>query len=420
MKDKQINLLEEFGDYRPAVKTLKYINDDPSQGIDYDWDLIFKEYKSLGIPDKFFYVKKHHIINSRYYVGLSARKLGKTTGWLLFGMKMFQLYGTEIQYMRRTEDELSPSFAMELVSTIRDYNQGEYIKKLTNGRYNDIYYHWKAFYYCQKDENGTIIAKSDRPFIRCLSLDKWRDYKSSYNAPMGDLIILDEFIVKGSIYAKDEFIAFMNNLDTIIRHRNSAHIVMLANTITNTNMYFDELSIGRLVKKMKTGDKHLFQSPKGTKLYVEFIDAKVIHTKENKVHNELYFGWDNPQMGSITGVGDWSVDIAPHIDEHKESREVIWNHIVIEFAQMEYIRLKYVYDIDGYHLEVTNCTRTYDSDILMGLDRVKHRYYGFGSEKMEKLLRTMRINNTIFYGTNELQDIFNDYMVRSAMEKRLI
>lgn len=416
----QLNLLEQFEIQSPQIIEFRYLNDDPSQGIDYDWDRIFAEYYALGIPKAFYSVSKSQFLSARYHIGLSTRKIGKTTAWLLLGMTMNR-YGCEIQYMRRTEDELAPSFAMELVATIRNYDGGKYIKQLTDGKYNDIYYHWRGFYYCTRDAfSGEITAKASRPFMKCLSIDRWQDYKSSYNAPTGDLILLDEFIAKGVHYSSDEFIGFMNNLDTIIRHRNNAHIAMLANVIAKTNMYFDELGIGRLVKKMSTGETHLFQSLKGTKAVVAFLDAPIIHSKRNQLHNELYFGWDNPAMVSITGEGNWSIDVAPHIDESVEDREVIWNNIVIEFALMEYLRLKYVYDVEGYHIEVTPCTHTHKDDTILGLDRVRHSFYGFGSEPFEKLLRTYLIANRIRYGTNELQDIFKDYMVRAAMDKRLI
>lgn len=418
---KQISLTEQFGVYKPTIKTIEYINDDPSQGIKYDWDLIFKEYNKLGIPSKFFKVSRNHTQNARYSIDLSTRKIGKTTGWLLLGMTMYRLYGTGIVYQRRTEDELNANFAMDLISTIRGYNHGEYIKKLTDGKYNDIYYHWRAFYYCEKDENGSIINKSDRPFCKMIALERWQDYKSSLNLPEYDLFIYDEFIVKGALYNKDEFIGFMNNIDTVFRHRNSGHIAMLANTITNTNLYFDELSIGRLVKKMKSGDRKLFQSPKGTKIYVEFVDAKITHSQQNKLHNELYFGWDNPAMPSITGEGDWTVEIAPHINENNEGRVIYWNNIVIEFSPFEYLRVKYVYDdVNMHHLEITPATKYYDNDILLGLDRIKHTHFGFGSERIENLFRKMEIANRIYYGTNEMRDLFHDYLVRSALEKRLL
>ena len=36
----------------PKVK-IRYINNDPNLGIDYDWELIAKEYKKLGVPPEY-------------------------------------------------------------------------------------------------------------------------------------------------------------------------------------------------------------------------------------------------------------------------------------------------------------------------------------------------------------------------------
>lgn len=422
-----MNLFEEFklAELREESKLekpvkLKYIDDDIEKGIEYDWGLIFKEYKALKVPRHFYNPTRAMFENSKYGVLLSARNLGKTTNVLLIGMCMNKLYGTEVQYIRRQESELAPSHAMELVATIRSYDNGRYIRQLTEGRYNDIIYHWKAFYYAERNEEGKVVNKAVRPFMYCLSIDRMRDYKSSYNAPLGDLIIFDEFIAKGAHYWEDEFLDFQNLINTIIRRRFSAYICMLANTITNVNMYFDELSIGRIVKKMSKGDKKIIQTPKGTKIYVEFIDAEINKTKKAAAHNELYFGFENPGMVAITGQGDWAVQYQPHINEKEEEREIIWNNVVVNYAPSEYIRLKLVTDVKGLHIEVAPCTKTYEDDFILSLDKVSAQYYGFGTPDFEQLLRSMRISNHIQYANNELCDILEDYMIRSAQAQRLL
>ena len=85
---------------------------------------------------------------------------------------------------------------------------GRYIKDMTGGVYNSIYTHWKKSYFCYIDENGERTKTAEKPFLQFLSLDRNRDYKSTYNAPTGDLILFDEFI--SDHYPPNEFVKFMD------------------------------------------------------------------------------------------------------------------------------------------------------------------------------------------------------------------
>ena len=84
---------------------IKYIKNNPKYGIDYDWNLIKKEFNKLKIPDDVFNpFKFHKIEGGKYYFDISEREVGKTTNWLLLAMCVNKLYGSEIVYMRETLD----------------------------------------------------------------------------------------------------------------------------------------------------------------------------------------------------------------------------------------------------------------------------------------------------------------------------
>ena len=111
----------------------------------------------------------------KYYYG-SGRSIGKTTNVLLLGLCQRKEYGTTILYVRSQETE-----AKHLTSVISSYNDGQYIKKLTDNRYNTIIYKDRAFYYAWVDENGEITDKEANECIRVLTVDRAYDYKSTLN-----------------------------------------------------------------------------------------------------------------------------------------------------------------------------------------------------------------------------------------------
>ena len=167
---------------------IKYINNDKELGIEYDLKAIKRVYDGLKVPPEYDLSPWNALSKDKYIQELSERSLGKTTCWLLLGCCFNKLYKTTIQYIRSTEAQLAPSHAEKLVEVLRSYNEGEYIKKLTDGKYNYISYHWKQFFYSNIDESGKVTERSEEPLIQCLSIDKHEDYKSSYNTYMNSLL----------------------------------------------------------------------------------------------------------------------------------------------------------------------------------------------------------------------------------------
>ena len=76
---------------------MKYINDNPEFGIQYDWKKIRKEFDKLQIPADVYDPTTAPLEKAKYFVETSERNIGKTTNWLLLGMVMNSMYGTIIQ-----------------------------------------------------------------------------------------------------------------------------------------------------------------------------------------------------------------------------------------------------------------------------------------------------------------------------------
>lgn len=386
---------------RLSEKKIPYINDDPILGIDYDWEYIFKEFKKLGVPDNVYKPVHVPVTTVKYVVSLSERSTGKTTNWLLVGLIMWQRYGTIIQYIRQSEDMIRPKVINKLFDVIIGYG---YITSITSGEYDEAVYKARNWYLIKRDESGEVVKQST-PVMYCLDLDEAPVYKSSYNAPLGDLIIFDEFVSKR--YYPNEFVTFCDVVKTIIRKRHSPIVVMLANTIERYNTYFSELNIQEDILQIKTGDSMIKFTDKGTGIFAEIIGTKDL---TRAYQNELFFGFRNPRLAAITG-GDWAIDNYPHIEPDKERKSYERMHYIKYngyLVNMEFCRSKKL----GAHFIVHKATKTYDDSIIYTIDDITsvNERYRFGRTAYDKMLWSLYNNNKWYYSNNEVGNVVRSYV----------
>lgn len=395
---------------------LEYIDGKVENGIKYDLNKINALYKKLKTPKGVFKPPLQALENHKYIIELSERSTGKTTNWLLIGLCMNVLYGTTIQYIRQKESMTSPSFAEELVSVIVSYKNGQYIEILTDGKYNSMFYHWKKFYFCKVDDTGKVVEKAPTHCIQMLSIDKNFDYKSSYNAPTGDLILFDEFLSK--FYNYNEAIDFFDLCSTIIRQRKSPFIVMLANTIQLRSNYFEELMIQRNVASAKKGQPISITTELGTKIYFEIIDRP--SNAEKQEHNRLFFGFNNPKLASITGGATWAFEQVPHIPQIEYT--VIEKRLYIQLSNYEYLQCEIVDTETGIKIFVHKANKPHYDSIVLTLteDRTNNEIdgvfmYGLGNRKIYNLLINTLAKRELYYSSNEVGYDFKNY-IRQAKQ----
>ena len=396
---------------------MKYINDTPEYGILYDFKKIRKEFSKLGIPPDVYDPTTAPLENAKYFVETSERNIGKTTNWLLLGMVMNELYGTTIQYVRQTENMIMPKSLKNLFAVILEFG---YVEKITGGRYNTVVYKSRRYYYALADDTGNIVEQAPEHFMFCCCIEKAEDLKSAYNAPLGDLIILDEFI--GKYYYPNEFVRFCDLVKTIIRGRRSPLIVMLANTINPHSMYYNELEIYDDIQQMAIGENRLITTSRGTKVYAEIIGTTIEKKRKNSIINQLFFGFKNPMLGSITG-DNWAVKCYPHIPEIPDTDDSDERYIETVSRQLYiYYNNKYVRIDIVYHYQLGICaylhwaTRTYqDSIILTAAERQDARYrYKLGNGKLEKFIKKMFAENRVYYASNDVGSFVESYLAYIA------
>lgn len=385
----------------------KYIGGNKNAGLVYDWDLIRKEYEKLECPSMYYNPCHCPFEVAKYFVGFSARSIGKSTGWLLLGLIMYQHYKTRTMYLRQREEDVAPKVSGEMFNAIR-YNG--YIQKITKNRWNWCEYNARKWYLANVDEEGNVIERDVEPFCHVCVVTKNERYKSSMNVPTGDLIIFDEFISR--YYYPDEFVMFCDLVKTIIRDRESPIIAMLSNNTDKESQYFHEMEIYDEIMRMNPGDKRQHISSGGTAIYIEYItgDAKKIALMQKL--STKFFGFRNKRLGSITGAG-WAFSPRQHIP--KGDFTYIFNNLYI-LHNDRLISLDIIlHEKLGVCCYVHWATETHpDSVILTQNDRTDNRYmYGMGVGKIKEMLTSLLAENRFYYASNDVATFFDNYFINT-------
>lgn len=401
------------------MERVKYIDNDPVKGIKYDWKKVRKAFRALNTPKGLFNPLKADPERTGYYWALSDRSRGKTTQCLLLGMIMNRMYDTIIQYVRNTRDMITPKNLRDLFQTVEEYG---YIPIITEERWNSCFLYGGRWYYCNRDDDGNIIEKAPTHFCFCTCLDDSDKLKSSYNAPRGDIIIFDEFIMLSG-YGYNDFIKFTDIESTIYRKRVCGITFMLSNTIDINSPWIDEFCIRPEIELMKQGEARYIETEDGTHIFAEILTPD--QTEQRVTFNKRFFGFPNPKLAAITGKGLWATEHYPHIRPSKEcSPEPLINRLYLKQAG-KIVRLQLVKDNTGLCVYVYPASKLYrDSVILTNTDITdKREIYGFGYRDswIEAFWRLYKANRW-YYSTNAEGALVKAYIkaVQDKQRNRLL
>lgn len=366
-------------------------------------DKAIKEYRKLGVPEGLFDPTECPLNIAKYFTIVTERASGKTTNVLLYGLVCNKLFGTVIQYIRRDDSMLAPKNAKSLMETII-YNG--YVEKLTGGKYNNMIYKSRRWYYCRYEEDVLVETAKD-PCVQCLSVDNSEVYKSSLNQPNGDFIVFDEMCSRRHL--PDEFILFCDILSTLIRSRTEGITIwLLANTIDRYDYYFDELEIADYMKYLQIGESALVKTSKGTPIYIEVFSPKK-RTMKEKV-NRIFFGFKNSKLNAITGE-DWLIVPYQHIDRCDEREIIDRSHFIVyenNLIQLDIVNSeKY-----GVHVIAHRSTNTEYEGVYYTTDHLKDIRYRFryGFSPVDRMIWTLYDRKKFFYATNSDAAIVQKYV----------
>lgn len=408
------------------------------------------EIKRLNIPKKFrtMLIDIDVLLSHDITMLLSIREdSGKTTQHLLLGQVLNYLYGVHIIYQRSDKSQTTVAKVSTLFDTIKKFG---YIEIVTHGKYNDIVYkqQQKKFYYAKTTVDGDNVTTeiAEDYFCHIVSTEEWQQYKSSVNDPNADYMLYDEFMDTQRGTSR-QMIDFMNNISTFLRPLDRTydvmskdgktvveklpvgHVVMLGN---NTNMYsfwFEEFCIEEDIANLKFGSYIDRKTQQGTTFACHLLaqsDEFKEKVKENKIH---FFGFNTPKMSAFNGLQAWQSDAHQHLlynDMIKDSK-LIDNKSFIKHRN-RYIRLDIYKHKDGQYFVFAhfnkvmpnmkkNCVFT-----LSPFDR--NEFFGFGERsRYERVINRghylydMIKANQIYFGTNSVGDLFQNYCTEYTKNK---
>lgn len=257
--------------------------------------------------------------NAHYNVVVGERSNGKTFAVLEYALKEYCENGGQLALVRRWADDLKGKTAYSVFDNL--VAEG-LIDKYTNGEWQYVHYYSGRWFLARDNEDGDRETDSTPFAFRFAITAMEHDKSSAY--PGVTTVLFDEFIATGT-YLPDEFVKFMNVLSTIIRHRNNVKIFMVGNTISKFSPYFGEMGLSN-IKKMKPGTIDIYTyGDSDLRVAVEFSDFPA-----KRKDSDIYFAFNNPKLGMITGAGDiWQLEIYPHAPCKWAPKHVLFSYFVV-------------------------------------------------------------------------------------------
>ena len=357
------------------------------------------------MKNKFYTLDNILTHNADYNMIYGERSNGKTTAVLRYGLidHVNSGYVNQLAIVRRWEEDFKGKNGQQMFESIVGLG---WVKEITNGKYNSIYYWGQRWYLCTYDETGEKVNQAETPFALGFAISSEEHYKSTAY-PNVKTILFDEFITR-QYYLPEEFVKFQNLLSTIIRLRDDVKIFMCGNTINKFCPYFAEMGLTGIKKQAKgTIDIYTYGDSE-LKVAVEFSDFPSKKKASNK-----YFAFNNPKLEMITH-GGWEIDIYPHLPEKYAPKNIVYIFYILfdgEKLQGEIITVDdktFLY----IHRKTTDIKEDNERLVYQQSPDYRRNYrtnilkpYG----KPDKFIKSLIDKKKIFYQDNEVGEIMHNY-----------
>ena len=363
------------------------------------------------MPKKFKFYDARHLIKeypeAYYYMIIGERSNGKTYSALDYCLERYFKDGEQFAYIRRFGEDIRKKQLSNLFSA---HVENQRVHDLSGGEWNSVDYTGGKFRLARTSEDGSV-EYSEEPIGFAFDLNSMEHYKS-ISFPKITTVVFDEFLSRQS-YLPNEFMLFTNSLSTIIRQRTNVKIFMLGNTVNKYCPYFGEMGLTH-IKEQEQGTVDVYNySDTGLQVVVEYCASSASHGGKA---SDVYFAFDNPQLQMITS-GSWEIAIYPHLPAPYKPKDVIAQFFV-DFDN-ELLHGNIIVLEDGapfvfFHRKTTPI-QDEKNDIVYGQEPsylYTHRM-GFAhyDDKLSRFVMTCMRENRIFYSTNEVGEIFRNYII---------
>lgn len=346
--------------------------------------------------------------NAQYYVVFGERSNGKTYSALSYALERYAKSGEQFAYLRRYGEDIRKK---HLSTLFAGHIENGFVTKTTNGAFNSVDYTGSKFYLERNEEDGTRTV-AEEPFGFAFDLNSMEHYKST-SFPRVTTIIFDEFMSRNG-YLPNEWILFTNTLSTILRHRSNVKIIMLGNTVNKFCPYFQEMGLTH-IKEQEQGKVDVYHySDTELEVVCEYTGSS---KKRGGKESDVYFAFDNPELKMITS-GDWEIAIYPHLSVKILPKEIVTNFFIDFNGELLHGNVV-VKDTGPFIFLHQKTTPIKDEDNDIVYSTKPNERWNFRmcltkhNDKLSAFIVKCMRENRIFYSTNEVGEIFRNYVMWS-------
>lgn len=380
---------------------------------------ILREVKALKIPSDYWHIPVEDVLTNDFTILLSIREdAGKTTQSLLFGLVLYKLYGTTTEYLRNDKTQVTRGKIETLYKTVREHG---YIQRCFNDKFNDVEYSpiVKKFFLIKRDADGVIIDRDTEPLCVIHATEEAESFKSSYNNPKGDYIVLDEFMDSHRA-SYNLWIDLMTCISTIGRpgsrgREDRVFCIMLGNNTNEYSQWFDDFCISDKIPDLKYGGVIRWETALGTTGTCRLLEVSERQKEKIKQKRVRFFGFPTKKAAQFIGTAEWSGKSYPHPKERMDYDNKIYSRLYV-LHRDRYIQLElFKYDT-GYQVlaHFSRPPLLEDNIILTLFPEKKCEVYGYGQFQDNK--RIKKVIDVYFKLKNENRWLFASNMVGELVE----
>lgn len=258
--------------------------------------------------------------NAHYNFVIGERSNGKTTAVLRHIVKDYYETGRRGAIIRQMEEDIKGHKGASLFAGMISAGM---IDELTDGEFQGVKFHNRAYYLGRQNEMGEWIYEKE-PFAHIFAVSQAIHYKSNSYPNVGT-IMFDEFMRQDHVYLVDEVVQFLNLVSTIVREKNDAIIFLIANTVSWNSPYFKKFGL-KNVSQMKPGTIATVEYKRKRPTGKELVMTVAIEYCENTASyggkaSDVYFLIDDERVNMITD-GSFAIPSYPSCPHHFTAENV--------------------------------------------------------------------------------------------------
>lgn len=210
-----------------------------------------------------FYSLYNEYPDADFYIITGQRANGKSTAVSKFLMDKNNDDGSMFAYFTRLAN----------ISIARDMAEG-------NGYFTGYLEKYALEKYHKKiTVKDNMIYLGDNPFCKQFALSLSGKYKSKQYDENYRFCVYEEFVSEDGVYIRNEWNRFNSVISTISRNR-GCQVILIGNTISRFNPYFEHFGIDVMNLGIKAGERRKIVTPEGATVVIELCDNVYQNTSE--------------------------------------------------------------------------------------------------------------------------------------------